>query len=113
MLMATKIVDFFLLEVEESGDYVFEASGVVFFYSNRKFQVFANSAKHNRFRAVMNRFALTDLQKGLRWKDTEYRLTPLDSVKQQGWENPEGVPALLKRIYETNPRQLFFLKKHL
>lgn len=113
--MAAKVVDVFVLEVEEVGDYVFEIAGIVFLYSNQKFQLIsASGANHNRFRAAINRFTFEQLQEGVTWKNAEFRLKPFEEdVKQEGWENPDGVPVLLQRMYNQNPRQLFFLKKHI
>ncbi|QQE76842.1 hypothetical protein [Alicyclobacillus sp. SO9] len=112
--MATKVEDIFVLSVEEPGDYVFEPSGVVVLYSNKKFQLYSTSANHNRFRAALNRFSWTELTKGVVWKDAEYRITPVeDSVKQTDWEDPQQVPAVLQRLYNMNPKYLFFLERHL
>jgi len=112
--MPTKLTNLFFLEVEEPGDYLFQLSGIVVFYSNNKFEVYSNSVNHNRFRAAIQKFSLLELEKGVVWRGAEYRLTGVDEkIKQTGWENPKDVPTLLRRAYTQNPRHLFFLKKYL
>jgi hypothetical protein len=103
----------YLMESEDPGDVVYAPSGIVVSLTNQKFTVYSNSADHNRLRNVLSRFAWAELLEGVQFRDTEYRLTDLtEEMTQHGWSTASAIPAMLRHLYESKPRHLFFLKRH-
>jgi hypothetical protein len=101
-----------VLSVEEPGDYLFEPAGVVILLHNRHYQVYCTSANHNRFKAALNRFAWGDLENGVVYRETSYRLTDVtQEMARRGWLEADNTPDILRHLYEENPRHLFFLAK--
>lgn len=102
-----------LVESEGPEDIVFEPSGIVIALSNHKFSLYSNSSDHNRLRGILAKVDWRELYKGMRVRDTEYRLTELtDQMTQQGWSTASTIPAILRHLYTTQPRHLFFLKRY-
>lgn len=102
-----------IMEREGPDDLVFTPVGVVIGLSNQKFTVYSNSAEHNRLRTVLSKYPWADLQEGIRVRDTEYRLTEITAqMTQLGWEKLSTIPTILRHLYQTQQRHLFFLERH-
>lgn len=114
--MEPRVDEVYVLEVQEPGDYLLQVSAIVIFYNTKRFEVYSDSANHNRFRSVIQKFSLEELMRGMHWKEAEYRLTVADfgaagSLADDGVF--PAVPTILQSLYRRNPRQLYFLRKYL
>lgn len=105
----------YLLSTEESGDYIFSLSGVVVVMEHQhQFHVYCPSAQHNLYRAALQRHQWEDLVHGVRFRGVEFRLEDLTrEMAQHGWTQSSAIPRILRHLYESNQRQLFFLERHL
>ncbi len=111
--MDPKIQSVCLMEREGPGDLVFTPVGIVIGLTNQKFTLYSSSADHNRLRGVLSKYAWHDLSEGIRVRDTEYRLTDMTAeMTQRGWGAVSAIPTILRHLYDSQPRHLFFLQRH-
>lgn len=103
----------FILEVEEAGDFIFVPSGVVFVTERHRIQLYCASSNHNRYRAALVRHQWEELENGVRFRDTEYRLNDItQEMTDMGWRYVSASNLILRHLYVTNQRNLFFLERY-
>ncbi|WP_026961965.1 hypothetical protein [Alicyclobacillus herbarius] len=110
--METRIDKIYILSVEEPGDFVFSPAGVVILLENKHFKVYSSSSEHNRYRATLQRYSWKELEDGIHHRGADYRLEDVTAdMARHGWVDASSTPDILHCLYETNPRQMFFLKR--
>jgi hypothetical protein len=104
----------YMLSVEPPGDYIFTPSGVVIVMNNQSFKVYCISSSHNLFRAALYRHSWDELEHGVVFKETSFRLANItEDMKKQGWTHADSIPAILDYLYTQNSKQLFFLQRYI
>jgi hypothetical protein len=103
-----------LLSVEEPGDYIFTPAGVVIVTERAQFNLYCVSANHNVYRAALLRLDWTKLERGAEFRGRSFRLEDITAdMAQLGWTHASAIPDILRHLYESNPRHLFFLQRYL
>lgn len=103
----------YILEVEEPGDDVLSPQGVIIVLQNQRFTVYSTGANHNTFRSVLHKTPWPLLEQGIRLKNFGYRATDITpSILELGLHKASDSVAILWQLYETNPRQYYFLKRY-
>jgi hypothetical protein len=101
------------LDVEEFGEGVFATAGIVVTTGGGRFDLYCANSVYNRYRRALTKLSWTDLLQGVVAADAEYRLVDLTAeMADRGWTDTGAVPAILRHLYTENPRQYFFLSRH-
>jgi len=112
--MELRISGVYVLSVEEQGDYLFTPAGIVIKLTTNRFQIYCAGSQHNLFRAVLHRLDWGELERGLPFREMEFRLTNVtERMIQRGWTHSDAIPAILEHLWKENERHLFFLAKHI
>lgn len=108
------IREVYVLLGEEPGDFTMEPKAIVIVMANAQFKVFSVQAEHNRFRAFLNRFAWSELENGVCFRNGEFRLErKTEEMMQRGWAHAASIPAILGLLRHQYYSQLFFLDKQI
>ncbi|WAH34994.1 hypothetical protein [Alicyclobacillus dauci] len=108
-----EIAKVFEVSVEEAGDYIFSPAGVVIVFRNQQFQVFTESARHNFLRRVLTRHPWDKLLTAVTEHGVSVRLRDVtEDVSNKIGLDAMSTEAVLEACYESNPLQLFFLRRH-
>lgn len=110
--MDLEITRVYILSVEEPGDFIFTPGGAIVLFANGQFKVFCVPSSHNLFRAALNRHSWEQLEKGIEYKGAEFRVDDVTTdMTNKGWTHASSIPLILRNLYESNPRHLFFLER--
>ncbi len=112
--MSTIVRAVYILSVEEVNDFVFTPSAVVIVPTEGRFQLFCTGANHNRFFSALMKLNWSDLEEGASFKNVTYRFRNAQELLPNHYlASPVSVTDILQRLYEINPRHLFFLSRYL
>ncbi|MBF8378649.1 hypothetical protein IW967_12365 [Alicyclobacillus mali] len=99
--------------IERPGDVMYLPSALMVLLQNGQSHIFSEGGMHNFWRSACARYAWSDLESGMVVDGHHIRLhdvtDPLEQlVPREAWT----IPALLQAWYEQNPRQHFYLRRH-
>ncbi|MBL0387717.1 hypothetical protein JJB07_13835 [Tumebacillus sp. ITR2] len=110
----THITHVYLVSVEEPDDYYHKAEGVLFIDNLQNHTLYSLDSRFNFLRNAVHKFPFKELEEGVEFRDHNVRLTDLtDSFREQFDLVIDDMLAILRKVYEGSPHQLFFLEKHL
>lgn len=103
----------FLILVEAKGDYYHNPEGVCIVDAEGAYRVHSLDSRHNFLRAAVLKFPVAELtERGVTDRDTHIRLEDLEPFRVAHGLLDAGPDAMLAALFEHNPRQYFFLERH-
>jgi hypothetical protein len=109
---STHIDRIYVIQVEEPDDYYYKPEGVLFIDNQGHHTLYSADSRFNFLKLTVQKFPYADLENGVSFRDHNVRLLNVtDSYREQFYMVVEEIMPILHQIYQTNPRQFFFLEK--
>ncbi|BCJ85339.1 hypothetical protein [Effusibacillus dendaii] len=100
--------------VEEPDDFYFHPRGVLMVDEKLNISLFCSDADHNFLLRVIRKFPYAELENGVEWNGYEFECKDQTATAfEKHGNSPDAIPFILKDIYDSSPRQYFFLEKAL
>ncbi|SIS61988.1 hypothetical protein [Alicyclobacillus vulcanalis] len=110
----TAIVRVYEACVEPPGDVMFMPSALLLVLANGQSQIYSEGSMHNFWRSACARHAWRDLEAGKVVDGHHIRLTDVtDEVEQLLPRDAWTSRNIVRAWYECNPRQHFYLRRHI
>jgi hypothetical protein len=108
----THIERIYVIQVEEPDDYYYKPEGVLFIDNQGHHTMYSADSRFNFLKLTVQKFPYADLENGVSFRDHNVKLLDVtDQYREQFYLVVEEIIQILKKIYESNPRQFFFLEK--
>lgn len=109
--MATSALEkVYLLEAELPEDSFYSPVGVVIVGEKQKVTLYCLNSAHNLYRSAITKHNWQDLENGIVFRNTGFRLTSLtDDMNNRGWLTTNAIPSILHYMQNLYPRHLYFL----
>jgi hypothetical protein len=109
----THIAKIYMMNVEEEGDYYRKPEGVLFVDNQGEPTLFSNDSRYNFLRSAVQKFSYEDLESGVTFRDQNIQLVDVTAVYADRFALLlDDIPAIIRHIHESSPRQHFFLEKY-
>ncbi len=109
---STRIDKVYLATIEEPDDYYHRPEGVVFIDNQAYFTLYTTDSRHNFLRAAIQKFPYAELEAEVKFQNHAVRLVDVTSQYEPDFDmSIDDMLDILKKIYDTSPRQYFFLEK--
>jgi hypothetical protein len=110
----TTIANVYLISVEDPDDYYHKPEGVLFIDNLGNHTLYSADSRYNFLRTAINKFPYKELEEGVEFREHNVRITDLtDTFRAEFDLLIDDMLNILRKIFESSPRQLFFLEKHL
>jgi hypothetical protein len=109
-----KISKIYTINIEDPGDYYFRPEGVLFVDEKGHPTLFSTDSRHNFLKSIVQKFTWAELEEGVVFREHSARL--IDVTDQHSASSSllvDEMLDILHRIYDSSPRQFFFLEKYL
>lgn len=109
---STRIVNVYLVTVEEPDDYYHRPEGVVFIDNQGYFTLYTSDSRHNFLRAAIQKFPYEELEAEVTFQNHQVKLIDVTDQYEPEFDMVlDDMLAILHKVYLTSPRQFFFLEK--
>lgn len=110
----THIDRIYVIQVEEPDDYYYKPEGVLFIDNLGNHTLYSADSRFNFLKQTVQKFPYADLENGVSFRDHNVRLLDVtDTYREEFYLVVEEILPILHHVYQSNPRQFFFLEKTL
>lgn len=109
--LATSLLErVYLLEAELPEDSFYSPVGVVIVGEKQRITLYCMNSSHNLYRSAITKHTWEDLEKGVIFRNTGFRISSLtEEMQNRGWSDSTAIPAILRHMQNLYPRHLYFL----
>jgi len=108
----THIKHIYMIHVEDPGDYYLKPEGVLFVDNQGYHTLFSADSRFNFLRSTVQKFPFAELVNGVTFREHNVRLDDVTASFADRFDLlVDEMLEILRTIYDSNPRQHFYLEK--
>lgn len=109
----THIQTIYTISAEDPGDYYLKPEGVLFIDNLGGHTLYSADSRFNFLRSAVHKFPFSELEEGVEFREHTVRLHNVTDEYEARYDLiTENMLPILHAIYQSSPRQYFFLEKH-